>query len=132
MPDRVSHPIKVYAESCRCPDGSAVTRSDILRDKVVLVTGGSSGIGAAAARAFALAGARVVIAARGRERGEQVAGEIREQGGEARFVRADVAQASEVERLVAESVSAYGRLDAAFNNAATVDGAFALTAEFSD
>jgi NAD(P)-dependent dehydrogenase (short-subunit alcohol dehydrogenase family) len=47
-------------------------------------------------------------------------------------VRADVAQAADVEHLIAESVSAFGRIDAAFNNAATVDGAFALTAEFTE
>ena len=103
-----------------------------LRDRVVLVTGGSSGIGRAAAEAFARAGARVVIAARGAERGEQTARDIREQGGEAQFVRADVGRANDVERLIAETVAAYGRLDAALNNAATVDGAFALTAEFTE
>ncbi len=103
-----------------------------LRDRVVLVTGGSSGIGAAAAHAFALAGAHVVIAARNRDRGEAVAREIRAGGGDARFVSADVAHAGDVERMVAEAVGAHGRLDAAFNNAATTDGVFQLTAEFSE
>ena len=103
-----------------------------LQDRVVLVTGGSSGIGRAAAEAFARAGARVVIAARGTERGEQAVRDIREQGGEAQFVRADVGRGDDVERLMADTVAAYGRLDAALNNAATVDGAFALTAEFTE
>ena len=103
-----------------------------LAGKVVLVTGGSSGIGRAASRAFARAGAKVVLTARGEERGRQVVEEIRREGGEARFVQADVSHASQVDALVRETVSAYGRLDAAFNNAATVDGAFALTADFTE
>lgn len=100
--------------------------------KVVLVTGGSSGIGNAAARAFARAGAKVVIAARGVERGEGAVAAIRGDGGEARFVQADVSHAADADRLLLETVAAYGRLDAAFNNAATVDGAFALTADFTE
>jgi NAD(P)-dependent dehydrogenase (short-subunit alcohol dehydrogenase family) len=82
--------------------------------------------------AFAQAGARVVLAARGSTRGEEVASAVRRQGGEARFFPADVSQAADVERLLRETVAAYGRLDAAFNNAATVDGAFAMTADFSE
>jgi NAD(P)-dependent dehydrogenase (short-subunit alcohol dehydrogenase family) len=57
---------------------------------------------------------------------------IRQEGGEARFVQADVSRAEDVERLLAETAAAYGRLDAAFNNAATTDGAFANTADFTD
>ncbi len=102
-----------------------------LRGKAVLVTGGSSGIGAAAARAFARAGARGVLAARGAERGERVARELRGEGADVRFNRADMAQPADVERLVAETVAAFGRLDAAFNNAATSDGVFQLIADFS-
>jgi NAD(P)-dependent dehydrogenase (short-subunit alcohol dehydrogenase family) len=103
-----------------------------LHGKVVLVTGGSSGIGRAAANAFARAGARLVIAARGSDRGEQAARELQAGGADARFVQADVSIAAEVERLVASTVQAYGRIDAAFNNAATTDGAFALTADFTE
>ena len=103
-----------------------------LKDKVVLITGGSSGIGRAAAHAFAEAGAKVVLAARGAERGEAVAQAIRDTGGEALFVQADVSLHDDVARLVAETVTAYGRLDAAFNNAASVEGGFAQTAEFSE
>lgn len=103
-----------------------------LEGKVVLVTGGSSGIGRAAADAFARAGARIVIAARGPERGEEAARELQAGGADARFVQADVSLADEVERLVASTVRAYGRLDAAFNNAATTDGALALTADITE
>lgn len=99
--------------------------------KVVLITGGSSGIGRSAALAFAREGARVVLSARGAERGEQVAQEIRAAGGEAMFVRADVARPEEVEALVAKTVEAYGRLDCAFNNAAT-EGVLKATADFTE
>jgi NAD(P)-dependent dehydrogenase (short-subunit alcohol dehydrogenase family) len=88
--------------------------------KVVLVTGGSSGIGRATALAFAREGARVVIAGRGRERGEAALRELEESGAEALFVPADVSRADEVEALVRETVERFGRLDCAFNNAAVL------------
>src|SRR5918995_4485668 len=103
-----------------------------LQGKVVLVTGGTSGIGLAAVHAFVGAGAKVVLAGRRPDPGEAAAGEIQRQGGEARFVQADVSRIEDVEALIGETVSIYGRLDAAFNNAATVDGAFALTADFTE
>jgi NAD(P)-dependent dehydrogenase (short-subunit alcohol dehydrogenase family) len=99
--------------------------------QVVLVTGGSTGIGRAAVHLFARAGARVVLAGRRAHQGDEVAAQVRADGGEARFVRADVSQEGDVERLVAETVATYGRIDAAFNNAATEEGAFALTADFT-
>jgi NAD(P)-dependent dehydrogenase (short-subunit alcohol dehydrogenase family) len=103
-----------------------------LEGRVALVTGGSSGIGRATALAFAREGAKVVIAARGVERGEAVVREVAAAGGEAVFVRADVSQASEAQMLIASVVENYGRLDCAFNNAATEDGTFALLADFSE
>src|SRR5262249_15515062 len=103
-----------------------------LRGKVVLITGGSSGIGRAAALLFAEAEAKVVIAARGVERGEEVVREITAAGGTAIFCPADVSQAEQVQALIARTVEAYGRLDCVFNNAATVDGAFASLADFSE
>ena len=85
--------------------------------QVALVTGGSSGIGRAAALAFAAQGARVVVASRRAEQSEETVELIRAGGGEAFFVRTDVTQAAEVEALVARTVERYGRLDYAFNNA---------------
>jgi NAD(P)-dependent dehydrogenase (short-subunit alcohol dehydrogenase family) len=90
-----------------------------LQGKVALVTGGSSGIGRAAALAFVREGAKVVLAARGEERGAEVAQEIKKAGGDAVFVKADMAKASDIESLVEQAIELYGRLDIAFNNAAT-------------
>ena len=79
--------------------------------QVALVTGGSSGIGRAAAVAFAAEGARVVVAARGEVESEETVQLIRDAGGEAIAVRTDVAVASDVESLVGRTVEAYGGLD---------------------
>lgn len=86
--------------------------------KVALVTGASRGIGAAAARAFAAAGARVVLLARDEA---AIAALAREIGDRALAVSADVAVWSDVERAVAATVAAFGRLDVVVNNAAVVD-----------
>ena len=85
--------------------------------KVVLVTGGTSGIGKATALAFAREGAKVVLSGRREKEGLAVAGEITTAGGQAHFVKADVSQEADVKRLVDETVATYGRLDIAFNNA---------------
>jgi NAD(P)-dependent dehydrogenase (short-subunit alcohol dehydrogenase family) len=104
----------------------------VLDGKVALVTGGSSGIGKATSLAFARAGARVVLAARGEQQGQEAAHEIEAEGGEAIFVRADLSNPDDIEALVKAAVDKYGRLDYAFNNAATEEGAFALTADFTE
>ena len=88
--------------------------------KVALVTGGSAGIGKATALQFAREGARVVIAARRADAGEQTVSEIRDAGGEAIFVRTDVSRTEDVKNMVAAAVSTYGRLDYAFNSAGIV------------
>ncbi|HZQ34655.1 MAG TPA: glucose 1-dehydrogenase [Dehalococcoidia bacterium] len=86
--------------------------------KVAIVTGASRGIGAATARAFAAAGARVVLAARDAAALAGVAREVTAAGGEAIPVPTDVGDPDAVERLVNAAVEAFGRVDAAFNNAA--------------
>ncbi|MCA1390790.1 SDR family oxidoreductase [Bradyrhizobium sp. IC3195] len=85
--------------------------------KVVIVTGGTSGIGRAATLMFAAEGGRVAFCGRNTDRGRQVETEVRESGGEAVFIRADLRHESEVKALVDATIARYGRLDVAFNNA---------------
>ncbi len=88
-----------------------------LSGKVALVTGGTSGIGKATAIAFARAGAKIVLAGRREKEGAQVVDEIRKLGGDAAFVRTDVAKDADVKAMVDFTIGKYGRLDVAFNNA---------------
>jgi NAD(P)-dependent dehydrogenase (short-subunit alcohol dehydrogenase family) len=85
--------------------------------KVVLVTGATYGIGQTTAEAFARQGAKVVFCGRTEELGRRVEAGIRDSGGDAAFIRADVRQDAEVRALVDETVRRHGRLDVAFNNA---------------
>jgi NAD(P)-dependent dehydrogenase (short-subunit alcohol dehydrogenase family) len=85
--------------------------------KVALVTGSTGGIGRAAAVAFAREGARVVVTGRREAEGAETVRLAQETGGEAMYVRADVAVEAEVASLVEKTLAAYGRLDCAFNNA---------------
>ncbi len=64
--------------------------------------------------------------------GEQAARELQAEEFDVRFIQADVSLAADVDRLVSSTAASYGRLDAAFNNAATMDGALALTADFTE
>jgi NAD(P)-dependent dehydrogenase (short-subunit alcohol dehydrogenase family) len=89
----------------------------LLEHKVAIITGASRGIGAAAARTFARAGAAVVLAAREERAMASVAQEIVAAGGQALVVPTDVGDPASVEQLVRQTIEAYGHLDAAFNNA---------------
>jgi NAD(P)-dependent dehydrogenase (short-subunit alcohol dehydrogenase family) len=85
--------------------------------KVALVTGGTSGIGKTTAIEFARAGAKVVLTGRREKEGAQVVSEIKKLGGDAAFVRTDVAKDADVKGMVDFAVDKFGRLDVAFNNA---------------
>ena len=85
-----------------------------LQDKVVIITGATSGIGEATARRFAAEGARLVLAGRSVDKGEALA---RELGGETVFQRTDVMHEADIAALVDKAVERFGRLDCLFNNA---------------
>jgi uncharacterized protein len=87
------------------------------KDKVVLVTGGSSGLGRIIAEAFAAAGSSVVIAARQQANLERAAAEMRVQGREVLGIAADITRQEDVDRLFEETISRFGRLDVLVNNA---------------
>jgi len=97
--------------------------------KIVLVTGAGSGIGRATALAFVAGGASVVVSDVNEAGGHETVDLIRQAGGEAHFVGADVSQPDEVAALVAETVRQFGRLDIAVNNAG-IGGAWARTADY--
>ena len=102
-----------------------------MTNKVALVTGGTSGIGSAAALAFAEAGAKVVVSGRREKEGNEVVAAIKKQGGEGRFIKADVSNEADVSALIEKTLSAFGRLDAAFNNAGIEGDVGKLTHEQS-
>jgi NAD(P)-dependent dehydrogenase (short-subunit alcohol dehydrogenase family) len=103
-----------------------------LAGKVALVTGGSTGIGKASSFAFAREGAKVVLSDVNTDGGEETARFIRDSGGNAAFVKADVSLAADVDALVKKAVSTYGRLDCAFNNAGIAGAIGASTHEYPD
>ncbi|MCH7841851.1 MAG: SDR family oxidoreductase [Chloroflexi bacterium] len=93
-----------------------------LDGKTALVTGGGSGIGRATSLAYAQEGARVVVADVNVEGGEETVQLIKEAGGEAILVHADVAKPEDTQAMVAQAVEAFGSLDCAFNNAGISGG----------
>jgi glucose 1-dehydrogenase len=89
----------------------------VLDGKVAIVTGAAEGMGAATARVFAAAGAKVLVSDVNAERGEATVEQIRGDGGIAAFCRADVSKAVDVDAMVRAAVEHYGRLNCAVNNA---------------
>lgn len=90
---------------------------NLLQNKVAIITGGGSGIGEATAILFARNGAKAVVSDMNEAHGNAVAQKIREEGGDAVFIKADVGIPSECEHLVNQVIAKYGQLDIAFNNA---------------
>lgn len=89
-----------------------------MEGKVIIVTGGATGMGRETALLFGREGAKVaVVTAKNVAGGQAVVQEIKDAGGEAVFIQCDIAHEDQVERMVAETVKAFGRLDFAFNNA---------------
>ena len=88
-----------------------------LKNRIALITGGTSGIGEAVALLFAREGARVAITGRNKERGLAVISRIKASGTEAIFLSADVSQASDCQRVVNDILKEFGRIDVLFNNA---------------
>jgi NAD(P)-dependent dehydrogenase (short-subunit alcohol dehydrogenase family) len=105
--------------------------SGMLAGKVVLVTGGGSGIGRASALALAREGADVVVSDVVEEGGNETLRLIEEAGGKGLFIRGDVADATDVQRIIEEVEAHYGRLDCAFNNAG-IEGIQAPTADCTE
>ena len=88
-----------------------------LKDKVAIITGGSSGMGRAAAELLAEKGVKVVIGGRRKAQGERIAESIRQGGGQSIFIQTDAGEAEQVENLVQQTISTFRKIDILFNNA---------------
>ena len=94
-----------------------MNNSNTFTDKILLVTGGTSGIGKATALAFARVGAKIVLSGRREKEGVAVVNEIKKLGTDAAFIRTDITKDADVKAMVDFAVEKFGRLDIAFNNA---------------
>lgn len=103
-----------------------------LKHKVILITGGTSGLGEAAAKLLASLGAKVAITGRREAQGNAVVSAIKAAGGDALFVRADVTRRDDVKAMVATTVERYGRLDGAVNNAGIAGAPFNAVADLPE
>jgi NAD(P)-dependent dehydrogenase (short-subunit alcohol dehydrogenase family) len=102
-----------------------------LEDKVAVITGAGSGIGRATALLFAQEGAKVVVADYSVEGGEETVRQVKEKGGEAIFIKTDVSQAADTQRMVKTAIDKYGRLDILYNNAG-IEGTLVPTESVSE
>lgn len=103
-----------------------------LEGKVAIITGGNSGVGAAAAVKFVNEGAKVVITARREAQLEEVAAKIREQGGEVLTVVSDISKPEDAKRVVAETLAKFGKIDVLVNNAGVLDNGLKAIDSFTD
>lgn len=94
-----------------------------IQDKVILITGASSGIGEETARHLAKRGAKLVLGARRLERLEKLAADIQAEGGQAIAVQMDVSKREDVEKFAQAALAAFGRIDVMINNAGIMPGA---------
>jgi len=105
---------------------------DRFLDKVVLITGSSSGIGKGAALTFAEQGAKIVLASRSEGANEDLLQEIKSKGGEAFFVKTDVTSTADIKKMINTSIEEYGRIDIAINNAGIEGTPGVKTADFDE
>ncbi|HKS55379.1 MAG TPA: glucose 1-dehydrogenase [Steroidobacteraceae bacterium] len=100
----------------------------VFKEKVVLITGATAGIGAASAEAFAAAGAGLILTGRTTSAGEELAGHLRARGARVKFITGDVSREEDVRSWIAAALAEFGRLDIAVNNAG-VEGALGPVTE---
>ena len=105
---------------------------DRLKDKVAIITGGNSGVGAATAKRFAAEGAKVVITARRKEALDKVAAEITEAGGTVLAVSMDISKTEDSQRLVDTVLKKFGRIDVLVNNAGILEAGLKPIDRFTD